>query len=353
MTEAEAQPQTTEEILEEARAERERVSAELREINTKLEQSRGELERLVQTNTKVTGELKNLEKDFESVPRTTIKEVYDAVQEAQQRLFRMRGQVDKLQADLGNLRRYQDTLDKLLGVISTGVTVEGPAGEEELPGKAIAIRIIDAQEKERQRLAKQMHDGPAQSLTNFILQAEICQRLFDKDADKSREELMNLKTSASSTFQKVRDFIFDLRPMMLDDLGLLPTVRRYKDAFEEKSGITINLLPSGEDRRLEDYREVIIFRALQELLANVRDHANATEAIVTLDMGADQIRVSVEDNGRGFSTGELIKNPDERETLGLSTLQERVELIGGSVRIDSTSGRGSKIVLTVPAGPLV
>lgn len=353
MTEADVQTQSTEEVLEEARAERDRLSAELREIGTKLEQSRGELERLVQTNTKVTGELKNLEKDFESVPRASIKEVYDAVQEAQQRLFRMRGQVDKLQADRGSLMRYQDTLDKLLSVVSKGVTVEGPAGEEEPSGRAIAIRIIDAQERERQRLAKQMHDGPAQSLTNFILQAEICQRLFDQDADKSREELMNLKTSASSTFQKVRDFIFDLRPMMLDDLGLLPTVRRYKDAFEEKTGITVNLLPSGEDRRLEDYREVIIFRALQELLANVRDHANATEATITLDMGADQVRVSVEDNGRGFSTGELIMNPEERETLGLSTLQERVELIGGSVRIDSTSGRGSKIVLTVPAGPLV
>jgi two-component system sensor histidine kinase DegS len=86
-----------------------------------------------------------------------------------------------------------------------------------------------------------MHDGPAQSLTNFILQAEICQRLFDRNPERAAEELDNLKTAASVTFQKVRDFIFDLRPMMLDDLGVVPTVRRYVDSFKEKTDIGTDL----------------------------------------------------------------------------------------------------------------
>ena len=83
-----------------------------------------------------------------------------------------------------------------------------------------------------------MHDGPAQSLTNFILQAEICQRFFDRNPDKAAEELENLKNDASMTFQKVRDFIFDLRPMMLDDLGVVPTVRRYTESFRRKTTST-------------------------------------------------------------------------------------------------------------------
>jgi two-component system sensor histidine kinase DegS len=353
MTEA-AATSSANEILESARAERDRVEAEVREINSKLEQSRGEVERLAKNNAKVTTELKNLEKDFESVPRATIKEVYEAAQDAQKRLYTIRGQVDKLQADQINLRRYSNTLDELLQVVGEGggAQAEG-ATEEELPAAKIVIRIIDAQEKERKRLANQMHDGPAQSLTNFILQAEICQRLFDKDTARAREELTNLKTSASTTFQKVRDFIFDLRPMMLDDLGLVPTVRRYVEAYGEKSGVTASLLVSGEDRRLEPHREVIIFRALQELMANVRDHAGASEATITLDMGPDQIRASVEDDGRGFGTGELEGEMGGRGMLGLDTLQERVSLIGGNVHIDSASGRGAKVVLSIPAGPPV
>src|SRR3990172_6042895 len=105
MSEAEA----VEGILDEARAERDRVEAELREVTNKLEQSRGELERLAKNNAKVTAEMKNLEKDFESVPRATIKEVYEAAQDAQQRLYVMRGQVDRLQGDQDNLKRYMKT----------------------------------------------------------------------------------------------------------------------------------------------------------------------------------------------------------------------------------------------------
>lgn len=357
MTDAPAQDSaqdTVEEILEDARAERDRIEAELREINTKLEQSRGELERLAKNNAQVTAELKNLERDFEGVPRASIKEVYEAAYDAQQRLYVMRGQVDKLQADQANLRRYGETLKALLRVASEGGTGSAPVGDEsEFSSKSTVVRIIEAQERERQRLAGQMHDGPAQSLTNFILQAEICQRLFDKDTTRARDELTNLKTSASSTFQKVRDFIFDLRPMMLDDLGLVPTLRRYVEAFQEKGTITTNLMVSGEDRRLEAHREVIIFRALQELMANVRDHASATEVTISLDMGRDEIRASVEDNGRGIGTDELVRQPGQHDTLGLATMRERVALIDGQMDIEAGTGQGSRIVITIPAGPPV
>jgi two-component system sensor histidine kinase DegS len=97
--------------------------------------------------------------------------------------------------------------------------------------------LVNAQETERQRLSRQMHDGPAQALSNFILQTEIAMRLMDVDAGQAREELNSLKASAMGTFQKVRNFIFELRPMMLDDLGLAPTIRRYADAFKEQTGL--------------------------------------------------------------------------------------------------------------------
>src|SRR5205085_6112061 len=173
-------------------------------------------------------------------------------------------------------------------------------GQPEGDGTSVIVRVVEAQEAERQRLSRQIHDGPAQALSNFILQTEIAMRLFDIDTERARAELQSLKASATSTFQKVRDFIFDLRPMMLDDLGLVPTVRRYVDAFKEKSGTQATLTVTGADYRMDSAREVVIFRGIQELLTNVRTHAQASQVRVLLDFDGNRVRVSVEDNGKGF-----------------------------------------------------
>ena len=122
--------------------------------------------------------------------------------------------------------------------MTTGSTPEPSA---ELSGKPpTVVRIIEAQEQERQRLVRQLHDGPAQSLTNLILQAEICER-FSTTTRLALEASWLTQDAVSSTFQKVRDFMFDLRPMMLDDLGLIPTLKRYVGNFSEKSGIATTL----------------------------------------------------------------------------------------------------------------
>jgi len=190
-----------------------------------------------------------------------------------------------------------------------------------------------------------MHDGPAQALSNFILQTEIAMRLFDVDAAQAKDELNNLKTSAMGTFQKVRNFIFELRPMMLDDLGLVPTVRRYADAFKEQTSLDVNVTITGNEKRLEPYLEVMLFRALQELLGNTARHGQATQVKVMLDMGDDRVRVSVDDNGRGF-------DPDvvqQSNSLGLKLIRERAEMLGGNFEIDSAVGRGARVSFSVPA----
>ncbi len=160
--------------------------------------------------------------------------------------------------------------------------------------------IVNAQEAERQRLSRQMHDGPAQALSNFILQTEIAMRLLDIDPAQARDELGDLKTSAMSAFQKVRNFIFELRPMMLDDLGLTPTLKKYADAFKEQTGLDVSVTVTGVERRLEPYLEVMIFRAVQELLGNAARHSQASLIKVQVDLGNDLIRVSVDDNGKAF-----------------------------------------------------
>lgn len=337
------EPNPLEAFLDSARAELEQAKAEMREINLLVEQSQGEVDKLAQRNASITAHLHQLQAHFDTVPREDIKAAYEAAQEAQQRLFTMRGQLEKLQSDQSHLKRMTDFIAKTIALLEGGPKVEVP---QQKGGGTIVSQIIEAQEEERRKLSRQVHDGPAQALSNFILQAEIAQRLLDVDPAKAREELKNLKTAASTTFAHIRDFIFELRPMMLDDLGLVPTVRRYLEAYKERSGLETTLVVTGKERRLVPHLEVLIFRALQELLTNVREHAQATQVKATVDVDTTAVRVTIEDNGRGF-------DPDSTAVTGgkgrgLKTLRERIDLVGGTLDIAGSPGKGSRISFTVP-----
>ncbi|MEJ2708367.1 MAG: sensor histidine kinase [Anaerolineales bacterium] len=317
---------------------------ELKEIALMLEQSQLEVKKLTQRNASITAHLQQVQSQFDSLPRADIRMTYDSALDAQQRLFVMRGQVDKLQNDQNHLSKQVDLIERTLQVMEAGPGGKGGKQGPSETAEAVEM-IIQAQESERQRLSRQMHDGPAQALSNFILQTEIALRLFDMDQDKAKEELSNLKMSATSTFQKVRDFIFELRPMMLDDLGLAPTVKRYIEAFKEQAGVDVRLTVTGQERRLESYQEVMIFRAIQELLNNVARHSRASQVQVQMDMGESNIKVVVDDNGKGFD----YENLPERGMMGLKVIRERVEMLGGYFEVDSVIGQGARISLQIPA----
>jgi two-component system sensor histidine kinase DegS len=322
-------------------AELEETEKALREVTLMIEQSHGEVMKLSQRNAAITAHLQQLHNQFDQMPAQEIRNAYDSALDAQQRLFVMRGQLEKLQSEKSHLERFKATLERARvsssAALPSGASSRGPLASVEM--------LVNAQETERQRLSRQMHDGPAQALSNFILQTEIAMRLMDVDALQARDELNSLKASAMGTFQKVRNFIFELRPMMLDDLGLAPTVRRYADAFKEQAGLDINVTITGHERRLEPYLEVMLFRAIQELLGNAARHSQASLVKVTLDLGEDRVRVSVDDNGRGFDPDSL----QQGNSLGLKLIRERTEMLGGSFEIDSAVGKGTRILFAVPA----
>ena len=226
----------------------------------------------------------------------------------------------------GAIRRTDGQLEEI-----SYKDIPGLGADERWGGNA---SVIEAQEKERQRLARQMHDGPAQSLTNLILQAEICERLFDTDPIQARVELGNLKNAANVTFQKVRDFILTLRPMMLDDLGLMPTLKQYVQDFEDKTNLAANFTVVGREARLAAHTEVTLFRMIQELLTNAQTHAHATHVQVALDFDDGQVTASVEDDGSGFDVNEIQAPAQHRKGLGLATIQERAEMLGALECVD-------------------
>ncbi|MGQ9833745.1 MAG: ATP-binding protein [Candidatus Villigracilaceae bacterium] len=323
-------------------AELDDVERSLREITLMLEQSQNEVNKLTQRNAAITSHLQQvLQADRGSLEE--VRMAYDSALDAQQRLLLMRGQLEKLQGDKSHLERLRAVLLQARNLSASGPTF-GRGGGEKGAFHSVEM-LINAQEAERQRLSRQMHDGPAQALSNFILQAEIAMRLLDVDPAQARDELNNLKVAAMSTFQKVRNFIFELRPMMLDDLGLIPTIRRYADTFKEQSGLDVNVNVSGTERRLEPYLEVMVFRALQELLGNAARHGRATMVKVHVDVGDDQVKVSVDDNGKGFDSDVASHNG-----LGLKLIRERVEMMGGTFELDSVPGKGTRVAFSVPAG---
>jgi len=323
-------------------AEYDEACKALKEITLMLEQSRVELAKLTQRNTAVTAHLQKIHDQIGRIPPEEIRTVYDSALDAQQRLFVMRGQLEKLQSDQTHLEKYRNILDHLKGVL--GSDGKGTASSKDGGNMGGVEMLVNAQEAERQRLSRQMHDGPAQALSNFILQTEIAMRLLDVDPAQAKNELGNLKVAAMSTFQKVRNFIFELRPMMLDDLGVAPTIRRYADTFKEQAGVDVSVMISGTERRLESYVEVMIFRSMQELLSIAVHQNQATVVKIQLDMDDAAIRLSMDDNGKGMDTDTLAKEPN----LGLKLIKERAEMLGGRFELDSTPGKGSRITLSIP-----
>ena len=314
--------------------------SELLDLQRKITQSRVDIEKLASRNTMMTARLQKVQADFQSMPRQEIRAAYDGAMETLQRLFVMRGQLEKMEAEELSQKRYIELLEGVEQIMEMGSSNEpGSAGSF-----ATVEMMIRAQESERQRLSRQMHDGPAQALANFILQAEIATRFFDMDMTKAREELQILKTAASETFQQVRDYIFQLRPMMLDDLGAIPTIRRYVEAVKNQYGIDITIVVTGNERRLESYLEVIIFRSIQEMISSALSQSQANEINVQVDMADHEVRISIEDNGRGVNAEDI----ETEDFMGIKLIKERAEMLGGYFEVDSAVGQGTRIAFRVP-----
>lgn len=348
-----------EELLLEFRNEYEKLKVRLAENRQLIEQSQLEVDRLREKNVAVSTQFRRIEANFDTVPRSDIKAAYEDAIDAKTRLLTMQGQLEKLKGNQEELQYFERLLGRLLSLVEGIAPDRLPAPAAQAAAEVLSsdgsrlstqaiVRIVEAQEVERQRLARQMHDGPAQSLTNFILQAEICQRLFDRNPDRAGEELNNLKTAASATFQKVRDFIFDLRPMMLDDLGLVPTIRRYVEAYREKTGIDTQLNILGDERRFPSHIEVMMFRSIQEVMGNARDRLGAKSVNIVLDVGPEWLKASIENDGRGFDPDEIFFDDSHEDLLGLRTLRERIELVGGSIEVTSAEDDISRFVIMLP-----
>lgn len=319
----------------------------LEEVSATLNQSQHELNRLMQIKANVTAQLQQLSGDSDSISKSDIRNAFNSAMDAQQRLLVMRGQLDKLQEQKNSLEKYLSLLEGILEYLNTAKN-ESYSSAETTNGISMLEMLITSQESERQRLSRQMHDGPAQALSNFIVQSEIATRMYEIDQVKAKDELEKLKSSAMNTFQKIRSYISDLRPMMLDDLGLVPTIKRYMNTLKEQTGVDVNLIVVGTYRRLKPYLEVYIFRALQELVGNSikhnLDNVSKIKIDVTITLESNTVKAEIKDNGKGIKQSEM----QSTGGLGLKLIRERAQLLGGSLEIISSESEGTQVMLSIP-----
>jgi two-component system, NarL family, sensor histidine kinase DegS len=210
-------------------------------------------------------------------------------------------------------------------------------------------RVIQAHEQERLRLAREIHDGPAQILANAIFELEYFERLVEHNPSALKEQLQQLKRDLRDGMTEVRRFIFDLRPPSLADSGFLIALRGYLQDFEKHFGISVEMELPQTGRRLPATQEMALFRIVQEALQNVQKHAAASKVVVTGEMDPVVLRLSIVDNGRGFDLTEVASR--HSRNLGLISMRERAELIDARLQITTAPGQGTRISLVVPLEP--
>jgi len=214
--------------------------------------------------------------------------------------------------------------------------------------RSYARQILTAQEAERKRMARELHDDTAQALVVLSRQLHALLEWPDREHERTTQRLEELRQLTAEISQGVRRFVQDLRPSTLDDLGLLPTLNALTTRLSEEDGIEATVEVIGEQRRLPAETELVLFRIAQEALNNVRKHSQATEVVSTIEFGDGTVRVSIRDNGQGFKVphglGQLVKVGK----LGLTGMFERAQLVGGTLTVESAPGEGTTVETRIP-----
>ena len=199
---------------------------------------------------------------------------------------------------------------------------------------------------ERRRISRELHDGIGPSLAAIRNRLRACGNLVRSDSGGAEKELKEIADGLTGHIKEIRELAHNLRPLALDQLGLLEALRQHVDRFGQETGMSVSFTTSG-DLALNPLAEVTVLRIVQESLGNIQKHADATQVEVDLKVKDSRLEASITDNGRGFNPGETALTATE-VGLGLVSMRERAELLGGSLLVESSPGKGCRVRLQLP-----
>lgn len=348
-------------IAESARNECRQLEEELEKIRILAADLINKVDRLEKLDRECRYQLMVVSKNIKEYNEEDIKRAYDKAKDLQVELMTKKAEEQLLIQRRNELERRlkiaRETADKAEALVSrVGVAMGYLSGElqdlsiqlEDIKQKQyLGIKIIKAQEEERKRVAREIHDGPAQLIANLVIKTELCEKLIDMDAQKAKEELANIRGFLRSSLSDVRKIIYDLRPMSLDDLGLVPTLQRYISNYSEENGISIDFMVFGAPKPLKPVVELAAFRIIQEALSNIKKHSEARNGCVRVEFTTDQLNLLISDDGKGFDKNSVKAARREGGGYGLLSMKERVELLNGKFDIKTSHGKGTKIYASI------
>lgn len=346
-------------IGETCRQDFELLTDELKEVKQAVLETIAEGDKLDEQARFSRKRLSEVSQHFNDYAESEVREAYEKAHRIQTDLSmnrqvekQMRERRDDLERRLVGLSETIERAEHLVSQItvvlqylSSDLRQIGAVLEDAKQKQDFGLKIIEAQEEERKRLSREIHDGPAQMLANVMLRSDLIERTYrERGIEEALTEIRNMKKMVRDALYEVRHIIYDLRPMALDDLGLVPTLNKYLKTTEEYfNSSTIQFVCIGEAKRFPTKYEVALFRLIQESVQNAMKHAEAKEVVVKLEIKRDNLTVIIRDNGKGFDL-----NKKQCNSFGLIGMRERVEILEGQLSIDSTIGKGTIVLIQVP-----
>lgn len=350
------------EILQVARDELAALTKELQRVMEETDETLQKVDKLELQYHRSRIRLTEVSRDFVRYTEKDIRIAYEKATELQlelmmtrEREIYLRSRRDELQLRVRSVENSVERAESIGSQMSVVLEyLSGELGqvtrivETAKNRQMIGLKIILAQEEERKRIAREIHDGPAQMLANLVLRTEIVERMLVKqEFGLVQDEVIDLKGQVRYSLEEMRKVIFNLRPMALDDLGLIPTLRKYVHDYEEKTKIRTSFETRGKEHRLSSAMEAAVYRLVQEALSNAAKHAFPSYVLVEITYQAQLIKIVVRDNGLGFNV-KKVSEQGSRESFGLVGMRERVELLEGRMEIESAENQGTTIVIHIP-----
>lgn len=353
------------EIYENTKNDVEAARVMLKELKEETAKLQDEVDVLVHCEQQEKQRLVKVSSNFANYSEDKIRASYEAVKDVQVRLalvkekeFQSRRQRDRLEIRLRGMEqtllmaeRLATKLGTVVGYLTSQISNVVAQMDIASKNKFLGVQIIKAQEDERLRVSREIHDGPAQEMANLIYQASICERLVDTRPEEAKAGLQELRRQIRTCLADVRQIIFDMRPMSLDDLGLVPALRQLVSKLEERKILKTDFQVNGKERALEKHVEVTLFRIIQEGLNNIHRHAGVSEGRLRLLFSSNDLSILISDEGRGFDmaeTEEMRKSSTGNGHFGILGMEERAKLIGASLNVISNPGEGTKIHVKLP-----
>ncbi|RYL93685.1 sensor histidine kinase [Sporolactobacillus sp. THM19-2] len=350
------------EIGEESRKEFDTVTKELRFVRKELEEVIKRSDRLEIEARKSRGRLADISKDFKRYGEEDIRKAYEQANHIQNGLSVVREMEKQLKLRRNGLERRMVQLeatikkaDKLTGQVTvvlnyltSDLKQVGDVVASAREQRALGMKIIEALEEERKRLSREIHDGPAQTLAQVLLGLEIVERVSKREGEEAaREELNKYRSMVQGALAEVRRIIYDLRPMSLDDLGLVPTLKKYLHRLNgDFPSVAVSFKSIGDELRLQSRIESALFRLTQEAVQNACIHAKPNHVKIRLEYRKDQVIILVKDDGIGFD-----QTKKKEGSYGLIGMRERTELLNGELTIHSEPNHGTSVLVHIPIQP--